>query len=244
MHRLEECEIGSRTGETAVDTLKPAEFADIARDLFDENGLDDTLHKVLEHACDVTHGDDSSVVLFRARHQLEPAAWSHARAEAADELQNRLSEGPVVSVASSHETVLVPDTDQDDRWPTWGPLAADLGLHGVVSTCLYTGKRTLGTLNIYASRAGALGADDAERARALGGHAAVAIDAASEEAGLRRAVETRSLIGQAQGLLMERYGLDARRAFDVLRRYSQETNTKLRDVAEHLVINRELPDLG
>jgi AmiR/NasT family two-component response regulator len=61
------------------------------------------------------------------------------------------------------------------------------------------------------------------------------------EAGLNTALDTRKLIGQAQGILMERYGLDEARAFEVLRRYSQDRNVKLREVAEHLIANRQLP---
>ena len=61
---------------------------------------------------------------------------------------------------------------------------------------------------------------------------------------LQQAVATRDVIGQAKGMLMERHGLDADRAFAVLVRYSRDTNTRLRDVAEALVTTRSLPDPG
>lgn len=72
-------------------------------------------------------------------------------------------------------------------------------------------------------------------------YAARAAEAERLLAELRAAVETRGVIGQAQGILMERFGLDADRAFGVLRRYSQDGNVKLRHVAEHLVVERQLP---
>ena len=74
-------------------------------------------------------------------------------------------------------------------------------------------------------------------------HAAVAMTASWNEAGLNTALDTRKLIGQAQGLLMERHGLDGDRAFEVLRRYSQDHNIKLRDVAAHLIETRRLPTI-
>ena len=72
-------------------------------------------------------------------------------------------------------------------------------------------------------------------------HASVALAASRDLEGLRKAVDARKLIGIAMGLLMERYGIDADRAFDVLRRYSQQHNVKLRDVARLVVDQRGLP---
>jgi GAF domain-containing protein len=79
-------------------------------------------------------------------------------------------------------------------------------------------------------------------AEILGRHASIAVASARQEESLTRAIDARKLVGQAQGILMERYSLDDRRAFDVLRRYSQTTNTKLNEVARILVSTRRLPD--
>ena len=62
-----------------------------------------------------------------------------------------------------------------------------------------------------------------------------------DDADLIAALDTRKLIGQAQGILMEHYGLDETRAFGVLRRYSQDQSIKLRDIAQHLIAERHLP---
>ncbi|AYY11855.1 ANTAR domain-containing protein [Actinobacteria bacterium YIM 96077] len=214
----------------------------MARDLTGEAGVNETLSKVIEYAKEFTGSEDGGVALLGAERKLEAARSSDERAGRADTLQDALREGPVVNAARTHKTYLVRDIASDGRWPRWGPLVVDLGLHSVVSTCLYTERHTIGTLNVYSSEPGALSEEDAENIQVFASHAAVAIESAQEGDGLRRAIETRNVIGQAQGLLMERYGLDARRAFDVLRRYSQETNTKLRTVAERLVYERRLPD--
>ena len=82
---------------------------------------------------------------------------------------------------------------------------------------------------------------DKRDAEVIGRHASIALATAQQEASLTRAIDARKLVGQAQGILMERYSLDDRRAFDVLRRYSQSTNTKLNEVARILVSTRRLP---
>jgi AmiR/NasT family two-component response regulator len=61
--------------------------------------------------------------------------------------------------------------------------------------------------------------------------------------GLFRALDSRNLIGQAQGMLMARYGLTPPKAFAVLRRYSQHHNVKLTELCEQLTTTGQLPHL-
>ncbi|MGH3480463.1 MAG: ANTAR domain-containing protein, partial [Nocardioidaceae bacterium] len=99
-----------------------------------------------------------------------------------------------------------------------------------------------GSINLYWRRPRCFQADDVAFAYIFARHAAVALEHSLELAGLNVALDGRKLIGQAQGILMERYGLDEKQAFEVLRRYSQGHNLKLRQVAEYLVSTRQLPD--
>jgi AmiR/NasT family two-component response regulator len=73
-------------------------------------------------------------------------------------------------------------------------------------------------------------------------HAAVAMASTREQDNLWKAIDARQLIGQAQGILMERFAIDADQAFTVLRRYSQDRNLKLNVVAQRLIETRRLPD--
>jgi AmiR/NasT family two-component response regulator len=82
---------------------------------------------------------------------------------------------------------------------------------------------------------------DEATGRLLARHASVAVATVRQASTLAQAVEARTLIGQAQGLLMERFAIDADHAFAVLRRYSQDNNIKLRIVADELVTTRRLP---
>jgi AmiR/NasT family two-component response regulator len=76
---------------------------------------------------------------------------------------------------------------------------------------------------------------------AFAAHAAVALEAAQTEAHLRSGLVTRTVIGQAEGILMERLKITADQAFGVLSRLSQESNVKLRDLARNLVETGEIP---
>jgi AmiR/NasT family two-component response regulator len=70
---------------------------------------------------------------------------------------------------------------------------------------------------------------------------AIAVSTSVREQNLNAAIDSRKLIGQAQGILMERFSLSDAQAFAVLLRYSQNSNTKLRVIAERLVAERTLP---
>ena len=119
---------------------------------------------------------------------------------------------------------------------------AELGLRSVLSIRLHTSGSTIGALNLYAGRPEAFDDDDDAVAHILARHASIALANARQESSLWQAIDARKLIGQAQGMLMERFDLDADQAFAVLRRYSQDNNIKLRVVAQRLVETRRLPD--
>jgi GAF domain-containing protein len=122
----------------------------------------------------------------------------------------------------------------------WGPRAQALGVGSLLATRLSHADRTLGSLNLYSRSAREFTVDDRDFAHVFAAHATPALMAVRERHNLRMALDARTLIGQAQGILMERFGLDAPRAFSVLRRYSQTHNVKLREVAEEVVESRAL----
>lgn len=72
-------------------------------------------------------------------------------------------------------------------------------------------------------------------------HAAIALAGAQQEQRLRTALDSRELIGQAQGILMERHKLTGAQAFTALTRVSSHTNRKLVEIAEELVSTGEMP---
>ncbi len=162
--------------------------------------------------------------------------------EQADRLQYEQREGPCVEVAREAHVLLSPDVGHDPRWPHWGPSVRELGLVSVLSAQLRARGRRIGGLNLYGEAPRQFSGDDAAIAHMFAVHASVALASAIEEEQLHAALDTRTQIGQAQGILMERFGLDEDQAFAILRRYSQTTNTKLHLVARTLIATRELPE--
>lgn len=74
----------------------------------------------------------------------------------------------------------------------------------------------------------------------VGAHYPVALSAAQEINQLKQALDTRDLIGQAKGILMERFSINSQQAFQILTRASSESNIKLRDIADHLTRSGEI----
>ena len=142
------------------------------------------------------------------------------------------------------------DLNEDDRWPNFGRQAAEGGLRSVLALPLTT-NGTDGAVNLYARYPAAFGVIDRARAMILASLAGIALSTAHllEDEGrrienLHSALGSREIIGQAQGILMERERIAADQAFDVLRRASQHLNVKLREVAQNLVDTGERPDTG
>ncbi|CAM3586361.1 GAF and ANTAR domain-containing protein [Kibdelosporangium persicum] len=161
-----------------------------------------------------------------------------------DEWQYQFNEGPCLEAARTPGVAYTYSGDLADepRWLRFGPKAAELGYRSVLSTAMLpdiTPPRLSGALNLYSRGTGKLG-DEATRDQALllATHASLAVAtteavrlAELEQVHLRRALETRDVIGQAKGILMQRRGISADEAFELLRRASQDLNIKLAEVA-------------
>jgi GAF domain-containing protein len=159
-------------------------------------------------------------------------------------LQISSQNGPLVVALRERTPILIRDTLTDDRWPEWAEKVAALGVRSVLDVPLATGSESrlsVGVLGLYSELPDAFEEDDQAIAHILARHASVAVASARHEATMAQAVDARKLVGQAMGILMERFDVDGDRAFAILKRYSQDTNTKLRDVAQRLVDTRKLP---
>ncbi|MDP9443100.1 MAG: GAF and ANTAR domain-containing protein [Actinomycetota bacterium] len=217
-------------------------FAQLARELAAETDVEQTLDRVVKLALETGRCDYASVSFHFPDNRVETVATSHAVVAEADALQHRLGEGPCLDASWGDETYVAEDVRHDSRWPRWGPRAADLGLSSLLAVRLFTSTRNLGALNLYSGEPRRYEHEELMTAQVLGAHTSVAVAAARHELDLWRAVDSRHLIGQAQGILMERFNLGADQAFAVLRRYSQHHNRKLRVVAQELIETRRLPD--
>jgi transcriptional regulator with GAF, ATPase, and Fis domain len=240
---------GARTEaplETEMATIKPDgaaaadAFARLAVELHDAAGVEETVQTVVDFALQALNCSHAGVALHSRGRPEVPAATDPLVCEI---FHHAMATGhaPLVEAMRTGQDVLIPDTTADGRWPEWAAEVRELGVRTVLDVPLTTATGTVGMLGLYSTTPDAFGADDIAIAHILARHASVAVATARREATLGQAVDARKLVGQAMGILMERYDLDSDRAFTVLRRYSQHTNTKLRDVAQELIDTRKLP---
>jgi GAF domain-containing protein len=144
--------------------------------------------------------------------------------------------GPTIDVAATARPhVLMTDVRVDDRWPAWSAAAARAGLRSVLCVPLPDDGTCLGTLTAYDSAVGHFTHDDVGTARFLARFAATAVTAARDHERLWRLVDARRTIRQAQGILMQREGLDPEHAFVALQRDSDRQRLPLQAIAERLV---------
>ena len=154
-----------------------------------------------------------------------------------------LEQGPGYEAISTGLTVVSEDVDHDNRWPAYAAAAGDLGLRSELAVPLIWEERTLGALGLYWTTRNVLDLETLTLAQAFAQQTAATIGLAFKAAQLEYAMATREMIGQATGMLMERYGMCPQSAFNFLRRNSQNTNTKLREIAEEFLRTGTLPEL-
>jgi GAF domain-containing protein len=228
-----------------TDTPSGDRFAEIARSLGAETSELGTLGRALSVAVEIIEGcEHAGISLVVGGRRIEtPAATSNV-ALRGDQLQYELGEGPCLDSIAHHETVASPDLLKETRWPTWAPqVAQELGVRSMLCFQLFTTARSLGALNLYSSSVSAFNVEDEAVGLTLAAHIAVALAASREIDTREAAMLNRTVIGQAEGILMERYDLSSDKAFSVLKRVSQDTQTKLVLVAAELVRTRRVPTM-
>ncbi|NNG41031.1 GAF and ANTAR domain-containing protein [Flexivirga sp. ID2601S] len=222
--------------------MDATEFARVAAQLAAADGPEATAKEVVEQARSLLAADHAGITLIGSRGRLRTVGTDDPVALTADELQYRLHEGPCADSSWTGETFASSAVADDERWPAWGRAVARLGVGSALAGELTdTDGHRLGSLNLYWRAQRPFTRDDHSYVQIFATHAAIALHSSMRHAQLNTALDARKVIGQAQGILMERHALRAEQAFEVLRRYSQNHNIKLREVAEFLVSTRELP---
>lgn len=218
-----------------------AYFAQVAEDLLADPGkltFDRVVHRAVEV---VPPADHSGITLRQRRGRAETVAATGDVVLDVDAAQYALGEGPCLDAAFESGSCVVDDLRTDGRWPRWSQVATEHGVHAALAIRLHADGTTLGALNLYAGRAGAFDQDSVDTALIFATHAAEALSKARLVGNLEAALESRHVIGMAQGVLAVRYDVSYESAFTVLQRYSNDNNIKLRDVARSVLETRELP---
>ncbi|WP_020386886.1 GAF and ANTAR domain-containing protein [Kribbella catacumbae] len=215
-------------------------FAQLAVELHESGGIGETVDTVVQFALHALSCKYAGVVLIEHGQPVIAAATDPVLA-ALYQLQIDTCEGPLLATLHDRLPVIVADAATDDRWsPQWAAMACAIGIRSVLHLPLMPAQ-PVGVLSFFSEQPDGFDSDDLAVGHILARHASIAVANARSEATMAQAVDARKLVGQAMGILMERFDLDGDHAFGVLRRYSQDTNTKLRDVAQRLIDTRQLP---
>lgn len=211
-------------------------IADMAREWHSHSG-DDVLAHVVRHAVLAVPGADYACITASGGPAIiKTVAATHAYPRLLHGIQNRLGEGPEVDVAATGEVVRVDDLERQTRWPSFGAEAvAQTSIRSLMACTLSTGREMLGVLNVYADEPYSVGPDADEIGVAFATHAALAWDNVRREQHFHSALESRDAIGQAKGMIMARYHVDSDAAFAMLTKMSQNSNTRIVDIARELI---------
>lgn len=216
--------------------------AELAALLLSTESFDDLLRGVAELAVQLVDGASTASITLAERDHVITVATADPRAIQIDQLQYEQGAGPCLDALRTASVVHVADVRRGQRWGGLDAVMLGHGMRSALAVPLVVRDGAVGVLNLYASAPGGFDERDQQLARALAAHAAVALTAAlrtydqvSLTDNLRIALSSRSVIDQAIGIVMGRERCSADQAFDVLRKVSQQRNTKLRHVASEVV---------
>ncbi|QZT64485.1 GAF and ANTAR domain-containing protein [Mycolicibacterium austroafricanum] len=187
-------------------------------------------------AAEIEGAQYAGITLTRNAKQIETPAATHHWPLLLDKIQQRYLEGPCLSAAWEEKTVHVRDLETDERFPNYRRDAlAETPIRSIMAFQLFIAGETLGALNVYSEQPEAFGDESRTLGLIFAAHSSVAWNSARREEQFRQALSSRDVIGQAKGMIMERYGVDAVQAFELLRKLSQDSNVPLIKVATSLV---------
>ena len=215
-----------------------------------ELSMDGLLQTVAELAASVLPAKPDASVTLLVKGLPSTVASTAQLALDLDEVQYECGHGPCLHAARTGQETEIADTRADGRWPDYTRRAAERGNLSSLAVPLVIDEdeRIFGSLNLYSRQPEAFDEDSRSAALAFGPYAAVAAgnvyayqSARSLAGHLQAALESRAVIEQAKGILMERYKLTPDYAFRLLTVASMNANRKLRDIADDLVLTGQLP---
>lgn len=228
-----------RTARRGRSPGSPADFASLVHEPKTELGR---FQRGAELVVALVDGCDHAGVTVLTPHFMETVAASDDVVRRGDGWQHALNEGPGLDSVRDRTAVLSQDVAIDERWRSWGPrVAADLGVRSAVSVLLDARGSTLGSLTLYADRPDVWGDQQQSLVTTLARQLALAGADARVLDHQEQALVARVGLGQAQGIVMERFGMTADQASRHLRDLALSTRLSLVHLAEVIVETREVP---
>lgn len=217
-----------------------AALAEAARTINAPASYEETLQAIVDAAPGTVPGfSHVSVTVADRRGKAETTVGSDERVLEFDQHQYDAGEGPCYDAIAVGGALVADDIRHEQRWPRYIAAAIPAGVTAQMGVQLHHAGRTLGALNLYKTTGPGIDPDALGIAEVFATHAALALARSRTEEHLTRALSTRKAIGQAIGIVMERYQINEARAFAFLVRASAADNIKLRDIAQELVVQTE-----
>ena len=214
-------------------------IAELVQDLYGRPDTDSetVIAELAENAAvEIPGAQYAGVTVTRNAKHIDTPAATHKWPILLDEIQQRHREGPCLTAAWEEKTIHVADLETDERFPLYArDVLTQTPIRSVMAFQLFIAGETMGALNVYAEQAHAFAAETKTIGLIFAAHSSVAWNAARRDDQFKRALASRDMIGQAKGMIMERYGVDAVRAFELLRKLSQDSNVPLIQVATEVV---------
>jgi GAF domain-containing protein len=210
------------------------QLGELAREMQSAPDMAALLQRITDTAVFEIEGAEYACISLVERGIIRSQAATDDLVRRVDDRESELNEGPCITSLREEVTVRSDDFEKEERWPRFVAAAMAEGIRSMLAVQLFVEDDTLGALNIYATQPNAFTEHDESIAMLLAVHAAIAMTASSTRSNLRIALDSRDMIGQAKGILMERYKISSVEAFHLLVVASQRTNRKLRVVAEVL----------
>lgn len=191
------------------------------------------------YAVDLVPGCSRAGLIARRRHGATNAAATDEVARLADAFGNERRTGPGIDVLDQRVSVVSAELRSESRWESWTQYVRDtLGIGATMSLPLEGSTRSFGALTLYFDQPIPQPEPTLARAETFATHLTLALGCGLTIEHQAAALENRTVIGQAQGILIVGSRLTADTAFAYLQRLSQHSNRKLRDIAAEVVRNR------
>lgn len=220
------------------------DLSELARRMQAEDDSASLLQLIVKAVTSEVEGADHAGISLVIKGKVRSEASSSDLARELDDLQHKVDDGPCLSSLREQITVRSDDLCKEARWPTFAEAAVEMGTRAMLAVQLFVEGDNLGALNMYAEQPNSFSSADENVSQLLASHAAVALVDARKIENLQVALESRDVIGQAKGILMERFKVSPAQAFGMLIAVSQHTHRKLNVVAEQLAATGELPGIG
>lgn len=219
-------------------------LARVAREINAPTDLSSTLQAIVQSAMDsLPDIDHVGISMVHKDGTIETMAGTDQLVWDLDAVQYDLHEGPCYDAIVRAAIVVANELRHDQRWPRYVPQAARRGVRSQIGVRLFIEGTTIGGMNMYSTSGDQIDPDVQHLAELFATHAALALGRARQDEDLQTALGTRKVIGQALGIVMERYQLDEDRAFQFLVRVSSQGNVKLRDIAQEIVDRANHPQV-